>query len=418
MRQSQARSRRVFTLAVACTVALGLIASPVSAATSYVASAGTTVPKDPAKRQQQVQKELAELRKRIAQQQSAEQTARGASANAAQQRVSVEAQLAALDDEIAAVEQQLVDANTRLNDAQREFVIAETTLEVAEAGVGEARRRLKESSIDAYMGIPTGNEFKATDQQSGDELAIRFAYVDVANEIRERVLTDYRTKKDDATAAFDDTTSKRDFIADEQWAIAVAKDSLDIKRAAQDELRAQLAAEEKRQAGAAEKARQQQASLITQIAELQAESDQIAALLRSKSKGTPVAGNGVLASPIPGATITSSYGNRVHPIYGTVKLHAGIDYRAASGTTIRSAGAGTVVSVGWRGGYGMTTLIDHGNGLATLYAHQSSTSVTVGQSVVRGQSIGKSGATGNVTGPHLHFEVRVNGTPTNPTAWL
>ena len=129
-------------------------------------------------------------------------------------------------------------------------------------------------------------------------------------------------------------------------------------------------------------------------------------------------GHGVLAVPIPGAPITSGFGPRVHPIYGDVRMHTGIDFGASTGTPIHAAADGVVVSAGPLGGYGNATVIDHGNGLATLYGHQSSIAVAPGQRVSRGQVIGYVGCTGLCTGPHLHFEVRVRGTPVDPMQYL
>jgi murein DD-endopeptidase MepM/ murein hydrolase activator NlpD len=99
-------------------------------------------------------------------------------------------------------------------------------------------------------------------------------------------------------------------------------------------------------------------------------------------------------------------------------MHTGIDISAGTGTSIRAASAGTVVSAGWRGGYGKCVVISHSGGLATLYAHQSEILVEVGQTVKRGEVIGKVGSTGYSTGPHLHFEVRANGSPVDPMGYL
>lgn len=128
--------------------------------------------------------------------------------------------------------------------------------------------------------------------------------------------------------------------------------------------------------------------------------------------------SGQLAYPLANAVVTSRFGFRTHPIFGTRRLHAGTDFRGATGTPVLAAAGGTVVSAGPRGGYGNAVIIDHGGALATLYAHQSRLSVVAGDQVETGQVIGAVGSTGYSTGPHLHFEVRVNGTPVDPLNYL
>jgi murein DD-endopeptidase MepM/ murein hydrolase activator NlpD len=105
-------------------------------------------------------------------------------------------------------------------------------------------------------------------------------------------------------------------------------------------------------------------------------------------------------------------------VLGTQRLHAGVDFGAASGTPIVAADTGTVVSAGWHGGYGNAVIVDHGGGVATLYGHQSRLAVGSGSRVSRGQVIGYVGSTGMSTGPHLHFELRINGVPTDPMSRL
>jgi murein DD-endopeptidase MepM/ murein hydrolase activator NlpD len=99
-------------------------------------------------------------------------------------------------------------------------------------------------------------------------------------------------------------------------------------------------------------------------------------------------------------------------------MHEGIDIACAAGTPNRAAAAGTVIYAGWMGGYGNLVVIDHGNGLSTAYGHASALAVSVGQTVSQGQTVSYVGATGHATGPHLHFEVRVNGTAVDPLAYL
>jgi murein DD-endopeptidase MepM/ murein hydrolase activator NlpD len=124
------------------------------------------------------------------------------------------------------------------------------------------------------------------------------------------------------------------------------------------------------------------------------------------------------AFPIPGAPVTSGFGPRIDPIAGYVGFHPGVDFGAPLGTPIHAAGDGLIVFAGQESGYGNYTCISHGHGIATCYGHQSQILVQVGQSVVRGQVIGLVGTTGYSTGPHLHFEVRINGQVTDPMPWL
>jgi murein DD-endopeptidase MepM/ murein hydrolase activator NlpD len=99
-------------------------------------------------------------------------------------------------------------------------------------------------------------------------------------------------------------------------------------------------------------------------------------------------------------------------------MHEGLDIAGSSGTPIAAAAGGTVISAGWSGGYGNLVVVDHGNGLSTAYGHMSSIAVSSGQSVAQGTVLGGMGTTGNSTGVHLHFEVRVNGSPTDPLGYL
>jgi murein DD-endopeptidase MepM/ murein hydrolase activator NlpD len=115
--------------------------------------------------------------------------------------------------------------------------------------------------------------------------------------------------------------------------------------------------------------------------------------------------------------ITSPYGPRCLP-NGDCSFHPGIDIGVPTGTPIRAAAAGTVIYSGWMEGYGNLVVIDHGSGLATAYAHQSSIAAGNGATVAQGQVIGYVGCTGYCYGPHLHFEVRVNGEPVNPLNYL
>jgi murein DD-endopeptidase MepM/ murein hydrolase activator NlpD len=119
--------------------------------------------------------------------------------------------------------------------------------------------------------------------------------------------------------------------------------------------------------------------------------------------------------PIPYARLTSTFGNRYHPILGRMRMHEGVDFAASTGTPIQAAGDARVQFVGWKGGYGRVVILDHGHGYTTLYGHMSRFgSEHVGQRIAQGTVIGYVGMTGLATGPHLHYEFRVNGVHRNP----
>ncbi len=160
---------------------------------------------------------------------------------------------------------------------------------------------------------------------------------------------------------------------------------------------------------------------------LQSDSQQISGMIQQliaaqtaqqTQSGTPIVeGTGRLIPPV-GGPITSDFGWRVHPVYRSRRFHAGIDFGVPTGTPVRAADRGTVIFAGWYGGYGNTVIVNHGQGITTLYAHNSRLLVGTGQTVQRGQGVALAGSTGLSTGPHVHFEVRVSGQPVNPRRYL
>ena len=220
-------------------------------------------------------------------------------------------------------------------------------------------------------------------------------------------------------------------IQDKQREIEAQRAQLDQEKAQLDALeaeaqKAQEAIEAKRaeQQSALDEARAHKAAAEQVEQELQqASADvqaRIEARLREQQSGggyTGVVGSGQLSWPCSGP-ITSPFGYRVHPIFGVEISHAGIDIGVPEGTPVQAADGGTVIESGWISGYGYTIIIDHGNGIQTLYAHNSSLIAGLGQSVSKGEVVAYSGQTGNVTGPHCHFEVRINGSPVDPMGYL
>ena len=156
-------------------------------------------------------------------------------------------------------------------------------------------------------------------------------------------------------------------------------------------------------------------ALIRMEKELEIKEAEVTRILESYRYGT--APSGKFAWPVAGR-ITSGFGYRIHPIFRVRRFHLGIDLAAPYGTLVKAADGGQVIQAGYFGGYGNSVMLYHGGGFATWYAHLSSINVSIGQFVQRGQVIGLVGSTGWSTGPHLHFEVRINGAPQNPRAYL
>ena len=216
----------------------------------------------------------------------------------------------------------------------------------------------------------------------------------------------------------------------------VEKEAAEIKKR-QDLLDSQMAEIKKDRAAleekksSAEEMREQRAQKLYRAEEEKRKSDEeydrmlaISDNIKSMLQGMETAsqmpsggGNGSFVWPCSGP-ITSYYGWRIHPIFGTRKYHSGMDIAVDYGTPIHAAATGIVVYSGWMGGYGYAIMIDHGGGLVTIYGHNSSLAAREGQRVSQGQVVAYAGSTGYSTGPHCHFEVRLHGEVTEPLNYL
>lgn len=170
------------------------------------------------------------------------------------------------------------------------------------------------------------------------------------------------------------------------------------------------------------KAQEEEQQSQSEYDRLLAISENITAMLRNMESGGGGAssgggGTGRFMWPCRG-TITSYFGWRTHPVFGTTKYHSGMDIGVDYGTPIYAADSGTVIYSGWLGGYGYAVMIDHGSGLVTLYGHNQALNVYEGQYVSKGTCIAYAGSTGYSTGPHCHFEVRLHGEVTEPLNYL
>jgi len=236
-------------------------------------------------------------------------------------------------------------------------------------------------------------------------------YLAAIAEQDKRIARDVADARDEVHATRETTKKVRVTVASETRVVA-------IRTQQQREVKNQLLASRSELANARSRKRQDLASTREKEKRFIDEANALAAadasvrsqLAGSQSGDTTPSASGLIW-PVNGPVV-SPFGYR----WG--RLHAGIDIAVPYGTPIHAAAGGRVVIAGWVGGYGNYTCIDHGGGMATCYAHQSSFAVSVGQSVGQGQVIGSVGCTGHCFGPHLHFEVRINGTPVDPLGYL
>ncbi|MDQ6927880.1 MAG: peptidoglycan DD-metalloendopeptidase family protein [Actinomycetota bacterium] len=341
----------------------------------------------------------------------------------------LDAAVSALDAQVRSVQVEVSAAESRLAAVEAQQAETQGRLDGAQAQLSTAKDRLGRQAIAAYTGQTDAVRFIDATLKSHDigELVAKREYIKaVAGNQQETIalLEKLRNQVDDLRQQLGQSRARAETQRDE---VASKRGALQSQRDAQAATQTQVAAEVAQGTKLRNEVLARKKEFQAQADALQHESDMIEATLRSRpstpsgggGSSSPVApSGGRLSPPIPGAPIVSGFGPRVHPIYGDVRIHTGVDYAASEGTPIHAAADGVIVSAGPYGGYGNATIIDHGDGIATLYGHQSSIGVSEGEHVSRGQVIGRVGCTGDCTGPHLHFEVRVNGTPVNPIPYL
>ncbi|MGH3744329.1 MAG: M23 family metallopeptidase [Mycobacteriales bacterium] len=353
-------------------------------------------------------------------------SATGATQAAAAELASVQGKLASAQAGLAADRTALAAAQVAQRSAAQAASVARATLtraprarDAAAARVVAEQQAINAYAVAAYVigATPDALLVVAAGDGAGDYLQ-RAGLLNAASRGQARVLAGFTARRVALSAAEQVVAQKTQAVVDKERAARAAVGRVAAVTSAAQAVTDQLAALGRQRARALGDAETALAGQRSRVAQLQVESAQIAALIRQRAAtGTGVVGKGGLLWPTPGP-VTSPFGYRVDPVTGKYALHAGLDIGAPTGARIRAAKAGTVIFAGQETGYGNYTCIDHGGGFSTCYAHQSKQLVTVGETVAQGQVIGLVGDTGYTTGPHLHFETRVNGTPVNPAQYF
>lgn len=328
-------------------------------------------------------------------------------------------EVAGLRTKEAAVRLRLEAKQAELDDAIAELDVAKKRLEVIRSRLRRALVALRDRLVAIYK-TGTPDVLSLVVGSSGyDELIDRTEYLNRIRGMDEAVVGRVRELRDQVKRIVARLRSAKLRIEAARDAIAAEKQALADARAVLQDRQATLVAARRKRTAALAKIREHEQELDGSVAAIQAK---LAAQLRGTSSaplpaGPIRAGNGSgLIWPVDGPVV-SGFGYR----FGGSEFHEGIDIAVPSGTPIRAAASGTVIfteSEASSGGYGNFTCIDHGGGLSTCYAHQESFAVVAGEQVAQGQVIGYSDCTGHCFGPHVHFEVRIDGTPTDPMGYL
>ena len=369
----------------------------------------------------------------------------------ADEKAAVDARIAALQAEIAHANAQEGVLTSQLSTVVAELDDAQAAVETAEASVSSLETEL--SSEQARLEQLTARLARQTKRL----VQLQAEYVQAVAILEARVRTAYIDEPPDLLAflvsasSFDDLIDNVEFLERmgeqdqrvalqvehaktraaaerratigtrrlQAAAVSVIAARTDEARAARDRLaddRDRLSTVESLKQSALASTRETRGEFLGEVEALAAESASLAAQIRAAQEETGSGGTGQpsaagLIWPCDGVVV-SGFGTR----WG--RMHEGIDIGCAYGAPNRAAAAGTVIYAGWLGGYGNLVVVDHGNGLSTAYAHASAILVSVGQQVAQGETVSLVGATGHATGPHLHFEVRVNGVAVDPLLYL
>lgn len=360
------------------------------------------------------------------------------------QKAEIQATLNELEGQIGATTKKLQAIKTQLSLTQEDIeatedVIArlEDEIETKEKEIEVAQKELDEKTelFETRMRVmyENGNEIGYLDvvlgSRSFGEMLSRMETVSEIMDSDKKIVEDYKEAKqklEDAKAAYEQDKADQEEYKD---SLESKYDELDSQREEVQALSDELESDYEQAKSENDRLEDEQAAINAEIEEIsrrEAEAARKAAEAAKKNQSSGNSGSsgggsystsigaGGMVWPAPSGSAGSGYGWRNHPIYGTRKFHKGTDIPAPGGSPVLAAMSGTVVQSYYSSSYGNYTVISHGGGVMTAYAHQSARYVSVGQTVSAGQQIGTVGSTGNSTGNHLHFEVYINGSTVNP----
>ena len=338
-----------------------------------------------------------------------------------------QAKLPAAREAMASASAKEVDATAVYNAAAADLATAKAAYASAlakvtskEAEISQLQKKVDQFARSVYQQGPTSQWEIILESETPSDLTVRLQNIKAVSLSTAKSLDGLVAAKGqlvtDAAAAEAIRLDMQRVADIASQALIDAQNAADRAAAAKSEVDKLV----KKESAALKVAEDDKAKVQKQYDELRAEQIRIAAQAKAAGTQGPVdpQATGPLSWPLPGRAAGGGVGWRVHPVYGYKSCHTGVDTGAPKGTPIHAAAAGVVLSTTVSRAYGNMTLIDHGDGMVTMYAHQSRFGVSPGQAVENQEVIGYVGSTGFSTGPHLHFEVHLNGVPYNPMGWF
>lgn len=368
-----------------------------------VTAAMSASPVQAAKSVDQLKKDLSESQKKVEETKKELKSKQAEQSKQKEKKNALDVEIAGIQDDIDAVQAVINEKNAEIESKNAEINKLDGELKKTDKQLKQRMKIMYESGTTSYLEMIFASKGLS-------DLFTRISVIESILKHDNAIMDKYEAQIEEIAAAKAVVETEKNEQVEAKAILKEKQEQIEAKQAEQQTVINELSKdinELKRQEAETEKAEKQ----------IQAQID--AALKASSQQSVTYKGNGKFKFPLASYTrISSSYGYRIHPITGTNKLHSGIDYAAPYGTAIYAAEDGVVLTSGWVNGYGYTVTINHGGGYVTLYAHCSKLLVSAGQSVTAGQTIAKVGSTGNSTGNHLHFEVKVNGKAVNPAGYL
>ena len=320
-----------------------------------------------------------------------------------------------LGDQVNSLEQQINSKQSDIDELEASISEAQAKLETLEEELAAAEEKV--NTQNENLNARLRNMYKNGSVGFIDVLMDSGSFSEFLNNLSlvEKVYTSDQDVLEELQKAYDEIDAKKKEIETLQAELSESKATMEEQKSSLEADKASV--EKKKSEIAADSAETQR-----ELDKLEADAQALTSSIRDSgsSSSSSKYNGGIMAWPVPSChTVSSGYGGRIHPTTGKYKFHGGLDIPGSYGSAIVAANSGKVIWAGNRGdSYGNYVIIDHGGGVSTLYGHSSKVLVSTGQSVSRGQRIANVGSTGRSTGPHCHFEVRINGSRVNPTPYV